>query len=88
MSDLDSWDSDARFSRYALIGLSRHADHHARAAQPFHLLRIAAESPRLPGGYFVTTVAVLFNNEAYRAYAESELRQKRLGPFREQPRAA
>ena len=34
MRPVDSWDTDSRFSLYTLVGLSRHADHHAYAYDP------------------------------------------------------
>ena len=46
----DSWDTHAWFTYYGLIGLTRHADHHAMAARPYQLLRIHDEAPLLPAG--------------------------------------
>lgn len=47
-----SWQSDLTFSRYNLIELSRHADHHNYASKPYHTLISYDESPVLPYGYF------------------------------------
>jgi alkane 1-monooxygenase len=47
-----SWQSDFAMSRFALIELSRHSDHHITASKPFHQLASHAESPVLPTGYF------------------------------------
>ena len=47
-----SWQSDLTFSRFTLIELSRHADHHFLASKPYHTLVSHADSPVLPGGYF------------------------------------
>lgn len=47
-----SWQSDFLPSRFSLIELSRHSDHHNHAAKPFHTLQSHSESPVLPGGYF------------------------------------
>lgn len=47
-----AWQSDSIASRFTLIELSRHADHHMRASKPYHTLTSHAESPELPVGYF------------------------------------
>ncbi len=47
-----SWQSDYLLSRFALIELSRHADHHYYASKPFYTLKSYGESPVLPSGYF------------------------------------
>lgn len=49
---IHSWQSDITFSRYNLIELSRHADHHYYASKPYHTLISYDESPVLPYGYF------------------------------------
>jgi alkane 1-monooxygenase len=77
----DSWDTDARFTRYALVGLSRHADHHAHASRPYQSLRHSDESARLPYGYIVTTLSVIFANRRIRAALDAELQRRKLGPF-------
>jgi alkane 1-monooxygenase len=46
-----SWQSDRVISRFILIDLSRHSDHHFYASKPYHTLRTYDESPVLPGGY-------------------------------------
>ncbi|MEO7331192.1 MAG: fatty acid desaturase [Minicystis sp.] len=68
---------------FALVGLSRHADHHAYAARPFQALRTWEESPKLPHGYVVTTLMVIFANKSIRAELDAELARRRLGPFAE-----
>lgn len=47
-----AWQSDSIASRFTLIELSRHADHHLRAAKPYHKLESKTGSPELPVGYF------------------------------------
>lgn len=47
-----SWDSAAPLSSAYLLNLTRHADHHARASVPYWRLRLHADAPALPGGYF------------------------------------
>lgn len=47
-----SWNSAAWLSNAVLLNLQRHADHHLRAAEPFHRLRDEPQAPRLPAGYF------------------------------------
>jgi alkane 1-monooxygenase len=80
---VDSWDSDSWFTLFALVGLSRHADHHAYASRPFQALRTWDESPKLPHGYVVTTLMVIFANAKIRALLDAELARKKLGPFAE-----
>jgi alkane 1-monooxygenase len=80
---VDSWDSDSWFTLFALVGLSRHADHHAYAARPYQSLRPWAESPKLPSGYVGMVVLVIFRNAEVRRLLEAELRRTRLGPFAE-----
>ena len=80
---VDSWDSDSWFTLFALVGLSRHADHHAYAARPYQSLRPWAESPKLPSGYVGMVVLVIFRNSEVRRLLEIELRRTKLGPFAE-----
>ena len=47
-----SWQSNARLSRYVLVELTRHADHHLFANRPYQSLRSYADAPNLPTGYF------------------------------------
>ncbi len=47
-----AWQSDTLTSRFTLVELSRHADHHMKASKPYHKLESHAESPELPVGYF------------------------------------
>ncbi|MFM6975911.1 MAG: alkane 1-monooxygenase [Sphingobacteriaceae bacterium] len=51
VNEMHSWQSDRIVSRYFLIDLSRHADHHFHAAKPFNTLVSYEKSPVLPGGY-------------------------------------
>lgn len=89
---VDSWDTDSRFTLYNLIGLSRHADHHAHAARPYPQLRYFEESPKMPYGYFGTVWMAIVHNQRFRELATEELKRRKLGPFREpvqqQPSAA
>jgi alkane 1-monooxygenase len=80
---VDSWDSDSWFTLFALVGLSRHADHHAYASRPFQALRTWDESPKLPGGYVVMVLMVMFDNPRARRLLGEELQRRRLGPFAE-----
>jgi alkane 1-monooxygenase len=47
-----SWQSDVLSSRFTLVNLSRHADHHFVASKPYHLLTSHETSPEMPSGYF------------------------------------
>jgi alkane 1-monooxygenase len=46
-----AWQCDKPTSRFFLIDLSRHSDHHCHAAKPYHTLDSLPGSPVLPGGY-------------------------------------
>jgi alkane 1-monooxygenase len=78
---VDSWDSDSWFTLFALVGLSRHADHHAYASRPFQALRTWEESPKLPYGYIVMVLMVVFANQKTRSLLDAELQRRQLGPF-------
>jgi alkane 1-monooxygenase len=84
---VDSWDTESWFSFYTLVGLSRHADHHAHASRPFQSLRHFPESPKLPTGYYGCVLMVLGRNARFRALLTEELARRRLGPFAEPEQA-
>jgi alkane 1-monooxygenase len=74
-----SWQSDKLISRFFLIDLSRHSDHHFHAAKPFNKLVSYPASPVLPGGYASMLLPALIPplwfslvNNKCRAIAESE----------------
>lgn len=46
-----SWQTDKVLSRFFLIDLSRHADHHYYASKPYHTLISYETGPSLPFGY-------------------------------------
>jgi alkane 1-monooxygenase len=81
---VDSWDTENWFTLYTLVGLSRHADHHAQASRPFHKLRHFDETAKMPAGYYGTILMAMLDNQRYQRLATLELRQKGLGPFRSQ----
>ncbi len=83
VQSIDSWDTANRFTLYTLVGLSRHADHHAQASRPYHKLRHFHETAKMPLGYYGTVLLALMRNERYMALATAELKRKRLGPFRD-----
>lgn len=82
---MDSWDTDSWFTLYTLVGLSRHADHHATAARPYQQLRYFEDSPKLPYGYFGMVVTAVVQNEKFQRLMTEELQRKKLGPFYEEP---
>lgn len=51
VTEVHSWQTDRVISRFFLIDLSRHADHHYYASKPYHTLKSYEDSPVLPGGY-------------------------------------
>jgi alkane 1-monooxygenase len=83
VESIDSWDTSNWFTLYTLVGLSRHADHHAQASRPYQKLRHFEETAKMPLGYYGTIVLALFRNARYIELATAELKQKRLGPFRD-----
>jgi alkane 1-monooxygenase len=83
VESIDSWDTANWFTLYTLVGLSRHADHHAQASRPYHKLRHFEETAKMPRGYYGTLVMALFQNQKYMKLATAELKRKRLGPFRD-----
>lgn len=78
---VDSWDSDARFTYYSLVGLTRHADHHAHASRPYQELRLFDDSPKLPRGYHGMIRLVYFQNRRFQRVMTEELQRRQLGPF-------
>jgi alkane 1-monooxygenase len=46
-----SWNSDHLLGRLLLFELSRHSDHHYRAARKYQVLRHMEPSPQMPTGY-------------------------------------
>lgn len=80
---MDSWDTDNWFTLHTLVGLSRHADHHAQASRPYQKLRYFEETPKMPLGYYGTILLAMFRNTRYQELATEELRSRKLGPFRE-----
>lgn len=87
VTPLDSWDTESWFTLYTLVGLSRHADHHAFATRPFQQLRHWDPSPKLPYGYFGMVEMVLFANRKFRETMTAELQRTKLGPFAEEKEA-
>ncbi len=49
-----SWNTEARWSRWSLIELTRHSDHHLRASVPFWQLRPHEGTPALRWGYYAS----------------------------------
>ncbi len=50
-TEMHSWDSNKLVSRFVLVDLSRHADHHYYAAKPYHVLNAYNQGNKLPSGY-------------------------------------
>lgn len=51
ITEWHSWSCDKHISRFLLVDLSRHADHHNMASKPYHTLDSYEQGPQLPGGY-------------------------------------
>jgi alkane 1-monooxygenase len=77
----DAWETPARFTVFAMFGLSRHADHHLHPSRPYQQLELAEESPMLVRGYLGTLLMVLYRNRTLRDEMTGELRRLGLGPF-------
>lgn len=88
VTPVDSWDTGGWFTLHTLVGLSRHADHHAQASRPYQKLRYFDESPKMPSGYYGTILLALMRNDRYQALAKAELEKRKLGPFRVRTSAA
>ncbi len=80
---MDSWDTSSWFTLYTLVGLSRHADHHAYSTRPYQQLRYFSESPKLPSGYFGMVVLAVFQPKQYQTLMTDHLKRRKLGPFAE-----
>ena len=76
-----AWDTDSWFTRYAIIGLSRHTDHHCSPRQPYYRLQRCEESPKLPYGYFAMAFLVVWMNGRFQDLAIRELKARKLGPY-------
>jgi alkane 1-monooxygenase len=87
VSPRDSWDTDSWFTLYTLVGLSRHADHHAYPSRPYQQLRHWDESPKLPSGYFGMVLLAIARNQTFQRRMSSELRRRELGPWAPQATA-
>lgn len=81
-STVDSWDAESWLTLYSLVGLSRHADHHAHAARPYAQLRSFDESPKLPSGYLFLAITAVIDDRWIRKELSAELARRQLGPYR------
>ena len=51
-TEMHSWQSEKRWSRWTLLELTRHPAHHMKASLPFWKLQPYEGAPTLPSGYF------------------------------------
>jgi alkane 1-monooxygenase len=79
--DIFSWETDSWVTQHALIGLSKHTDHHRHADKAFQQLQYCPNSPQLPYGYFASIFLSIFANSRFQALASQQLKAKKLGPF-------
>ncbi len=49
-----AWNTEARWSRWSLLELTRHSDHHLEASLPFWKLRPHKDTPTLRWGYYAS----------------------------------
>jgi alkane 1-monooxygenase len=81
-TDTLSWETNSWVTQHALIGLSKHTDHHRHADKDFQRLDYCANSPQLPYGYFASIFLSIFANARFQSLASQQLKAKNLGPFR------
>jgi alkane 1-monooxygenase len=79
----DSWDTHSWFTYYGLVGLTRHADHHANPTRAYQHLRVFSESPVLPAGYLGMVFMVFFQQGKFKRVMTDTLEKFQLGPYRE-----
>ncbi len=69
-----SWESNQFASRFVLVDLSRHADHHYYASKPYHTLIHYEKSPKLPSGYsgmfFIAAIPILWRKMVHQRLKE------------------
>ena len=51
-TEMHSWQSEERWSRWTLLELTRHPAHHLKASKPFWELQPYENAPTLPSGYY------------------------------------
>ena len=51
-TEMHSWQSEQRWSRWTLLELTRHPAHHLKASDPFWELQPYENAPTLPSGYY------------------------------------
>lgn len=51
-TEMHSWQSEERWSRWTLLELTRHPAHHMKASEPFWRLQPYDSAPTLPSGYY------------------------------------
>ena len=51
-TEMHSWQSEERWSRWTLLELTRHPAHHMKATDPFWKLQPFENAPSLPSGYY------------------------------------
>ncbi|HJM66389.1 MAG TPA: fatty acid desaturase, partial [Candidatus Thalassarchaeaceae archaeon] len=51
-TEMHSWQSEERWSRWTLLELTRHPAHHLKASEPFWRLQPYENAPTLPSGYY------------------------------------
>jgi alkane 1-monooxygenase len=51
-TEMHSWQSEERWSRWTLLELTRHPAHHLKASEPFWKLQPYENAPTLPSGYY------------------------------------
>ncbi len=68
-----AWVNDSWLTRYALLGLSNHIDHHENAGKPYPEIHYSAKGPKMAYGYFVTNLWVKLDNASYQRRSLIEL---------------
>ncbi len=82
VTESHSWNSDKVVSRYMLVDLSRHADHHYYAHKKYNTLTTYNESPTLPSGYLgclpLAFIPPLWYSVMHKKIAEIQLKNEKI----------
>ncbi len=69
-----AWVNQSWVTKYALLGLSNHIEHHQNATSYYYQIPYSNLGPKMPYGYFVTNLWVKLNNASYQRVSRERLR--------------
>ncbi len=70
-----AWVNQSSLTKYALVGLSNHIEHHHNASIPYNDIPYSEHGPVMPYGYFVTNLWVKLNNDSYQQVCSAILEE-------------